>query len=191
MNEIINIVLLTLMCATAIAVIRIGNLFAVVILLGVFSFLSALLFLTLDAPDVAFTEAAVGAGISTLLFLGTLALTARYEAQETKIHILPLLVTLATALLLFYASTDMPLFGDPQGPVHNHVAPYYLQQTPADIDIPNAVTAVLASYRGFDTLGEVIVILTAAIGVLVLIGAKRDVPRNLESRSGGKEGKRG
>jgi multicomponent Na+:H+ antiporter subunit B len=66
-----------------------------------------------------------------------------------------------------------------------------LQQTPADIDIPNAVTAVLASYRGFDTLGEVIVILTAAIGVLVLIGAKRDVPRNLESRSGGKEGKRG
>ena len=52
---------------TALAVVRTRSLFAVVTLSGVFSLLSALLFVTLDAVDVAFTEAAVGAGISTVL----------------------------------------------------------------------------------------------------------------------------
>ncbi|MBT6883731.1 MAG: DUF4040 domain-containing protein, partial [Rhodospirillaceae bacterium] len=54
----------------AIAIARIHNLFAVVMLTGIFSLLGAAAYVIMDAVDVAFTEAAVGAGISTVLMLG-------------------------------------------------------------------------------------------------------------------------
>ena len=57
----------------ALAASRQRNLFAAVMLFGIYSLLSAALFVTLEAVDVAFTEAAVGAGISTILMLATLA----------------------------------------------------------------------------------------------------------------------
>ena len=67
---------------TALSVVVTRSLFAIVTLSGVFSLLSALLFIRMDAVDVAFTEAAVGAGISTVLMLGTLALTSRSERGD-------------------------------------------------------------------------------------------------------------
>jgi len=154
---------------TALAVTFTRSLFATVMLSGVFSFVSALLLITLDAVDVAFTEAAVGAGVSTVLMLGTLALTARFETQSRRSPLLPLLVVLATGGMLVYGTLDMPKFGDADAPAHTHVAPDYLARIPQEIDVPNAVTAILASYRGFDTLGETAVVFTAGIGVLLLI----------------------
>lgn len=145
------------------------SLFAVVMLSGVFSLLSALLLVTLDAVDVAFTEAAVGAGISTVLMLGTLALTSRYERPTKRSPLIPLMVVIVTGAALVYGTLDMPSFGDPNAPAQTHVAPDYLQQSPHDIDVPNVVTAVLASYRGYDTLGETAVVFTAAVGVLLLL----------------------
>ena len=88
----IDIVFFTLLVLTAIAIIRQRNLFAVAMLSGVFSLLSAGLFVTLDAMDVAFTEAAVGAGISTVLMLGTLALTTKEEKPPKRSRFLPFLV---------------------------------------------------------------------------------------------------
>ena len=64
----------------------------------------------------------------------------------------------------------MPHLGDPEAPVHRHVAPRYILESPLETGIPNLVTSVLASYRGYDTLGEVAVIFTAGIAVLVLLG---------------------
>jgi len=64
---------------------------------------------------------------------------------------------------------DMPNFGDPNSPANTHVAAYYIQNSATDIDVPNMVTGILASYRGFDTLGETAVVFTAGIGVLVLL----------------------
>ena len=60
--------------------------------------------------------------------------------------------------------------GDPEAPVQRHVGPWYLEKTPEYIGIPNVVTAVLGSFRGYDTLGEVFVVFTAGIGVLFLLG---------------------
>ena len=58
------------------------------------------------------------------------------------------------------------------------VAPYYLENTKKHAGIPNVVTAVLASYRGYDTLGEVVVIFTAGIGVILLLGSwRRGLPK--------------
>ena len=57
--------------------------------------------------------------------------------------------------------------GDPEAPAHRHVADRYIADAPRETGVPNIVTVVLASYRGFDTLGEVMVIFTAGIGVLL------------------------
>ena len=159
-----------MLVATALAVVTVTRLFAVVMLSGVFSLLSALLFVTLDAPDVAFTEAAVGAGISTVLMLGTIALTAREEKPSSRQSSIPLLVVIVTGALLVYGTLDMPNFGDANTPANTHLAAQYLERTPHEIGVPNVVTAILASYRGYDTLGETVVVFTAGVGVLLLIG---------------------
>ncbi|WP_417797835.1 DUF4040 domain-containing protein [Terasakiella pusilla] len=176
MLDILDIALLFFMAVTAISILRLKNLFAVVMLGGIYSLLSALIFVNLDAVDVAFTEAAVGAGISTVLMLGTLALTSREEKQEKKPSHkiwLPLIVCIATGAALVYGTLDMPRYGDPNAPIHKHVAPRYINDSMDEVGMPNIVTSVLASYRGFDTLGETTVVFTAVVGVLILLTGRR------------------
>jgi multicomponent Na+:H+ antiporter subunit B len=167
-------VLLSFLAVVAIAILRLRSLFAVVMLSGIYSLLSAGLFVTLDAVDVAFTEAAVGGGIATMLMLGTLALTTdREKPPEGDVRILPLAIVLATGALLIYGTLDMPSYGDPAAPIHHHVVPRYIEDSPAETGVPNIVTSVLASYRGYDTMGELTVIFTAGVGVMLLLGAVR------------------
>jgi len=170
MLEVIDIIILTLMTVTVIGIVVMRNLLAVVMLGGIYSLLAASIFVALDAVDVAFTEAAVGAGISTVLFIGTLALTTRVEKRPKHKPLLPLCVCIITGAVLIYGSLDMARFGDPNSPANRHVATHYLENTKKDTGVPNVVTAVLASYRGYDTLGEVTVIFTAGIGVILLLG---------------------
>jgi multicomponent Na+:H+ antiporter subunit B len=153
--------------------VRQRNLFAVVMLLGIFSLLMAGIFVILDAVDVAFTEAAVGAGITTVLMLGTLALTTHREKIPVHTPLLSLAVVVVTGLALVFATPEMPAFGDANAPINRHVAPRYLEESPKATGVPNVVTGVLASYRGYDTLGEVTVIFTAGIGVMLLLGGRR------------------
>ena len=75
---------------------------------------------------------------------------------------------------IYVGYIEVPYYGDPQAPIHTHVAPRYIRETPTEIGVPNVVTAVLASFRGYDTLGETTVIFTAGIAVLLLL---RDPPR--------------
>jgi len=173
MAEFIDLVLLAMLAFTALRVIFLKDLFAVVMLFGIYSFLSALIFVSLDAVDVAFTEASVGAGISTVLMLGTLALTGRTEKKSNHSSLLPLLVVGVTGAALIYGTLDMPPFGHADNPIHQHVAPRYIEESPKEVGLPNMVTSVLASYRGFDTLGETVVVFSAMIGVLALLGAAR------------------
>jgi multicomponent Na+:H+ antiporter subunit B len=170
MIVIFGIFLLTLLVITAIAIVRTDNLFVAVMLMGIASLLIAANFFLLDAADVALTEAAVGAGISTVLFLGALALTSERERAKSSNRLLSFTVVVAAALIVIYATFDKPRFGDPEAPAQTHVAPWYLEKTPEYIGIPNVVTAVLGSFRGYDTLGEVFVVFTAGIGVLFLLG---------------------
>ncbi len=164
--------LLSLLVITAIAIVRTENLFVAVMLTSIFSLLMATNFFILDAADVALTEGAVGAGVTTVIFLGALALTAEREKSVHSGGRLALLVVVALAALIIYATFDKPRLGDPEAPVHQHVAPWYLEKTPEFIGIPNVVTAVLGSFRGYDTLGEVFVVFTACIGVLFILGVR-------------------
>ncbi len=152
-------------------------------LTGIYSLLSALLFVLMDAVDVAFTGAAVGAGISGLLMLSCLPLIGKYELPPRRYQpMLGLVVVTITGALLIYGTIDMPTFGVATAPVQQHVAPHYLQQSALEIAVPNVVTAVLASYRGFDTFGEVVVIFTAGLGVLALMGFHRSKEQELQHR---------
>ena len=161
------------MVLTALAVIFIRDLFALAMLVGIYSLLSASFFVVVDAVDVAFTEAAVGAGISTLLLLSTLTLTGRYAKAGGKRTLLGIAVVSATGALLIYATLDMPEVGSVDAPVHQHVAPRYINESMQEVGLPNVVTSILASYRGYDTLGETVVIFTAGIGVLALLMVAR------------------
>ncbi len=165
--------LLTLLLVTTFAVVRLRNLVAVVMLLGLYSLLMAAVWVLLDAVDVAFTEAAVGAGITTVLLLAAVLLTGHEEKEPKRNPAAPILIVVATGAALVYATFDMPPFGDPDNPIQLHVAPRYINDSPNETGIPNMVTSVLASYRGYDTLGETTVIFTAAVAVLALLGGRR------------------
>jgi multicomponent Na+:H+ antiporter subunit B len=83
---------------------------------------------------------------------------------------LPLLV--GVAALFIVATADLPDRGDPNAPANLHVAPEYIERTEKDIGIENVVTAVLADYRSYDTLGETVVIFTAGMAVLAVLARR-------------------
>jgi multicomponent Na+:H+ antiporter subunit B len=168
------------MALAVVALARSRNLLAVVVLAGIYSFLMGAVLVALDAVDVAMTEASVGAGISTVLLLCALSLCRRVEAKPPQRPWLPLAVATITGAILIYGTLDLPAFSDPGAPMHTHVAPRYLEETPRAIEIPNAVTAVLASYRGYDTLGETTVVFTAGVGIIALL--RRRSRRDSEPR---------
>ena len=145
------------------------GLFAAVMLTGVYSFLGASWMVLLDAPDVAFTEAAVGAGLSTVLMLVTLSLTTTRAKRIEHPSLLPLAVVVMTGAALVYGTFDMPQYGAAHAPLQEYPDPSYIERAREEVDMPNVVTAVLASYRGYDTLGETVVIFTAGIAVLLLL----------------------
>jgi multicomponent Na+:H+ antiporter subunit B len=180
----VDITLLVFLCITAVAIIVIRDLLVGTILLGIFSLVMAAMYLTLSAPDVAITEAAVGAGISTIMFLCALVLTGREASSKPMKVFAPLIVVFITGGLLVYATLDMPAFGDPNAPIHQHLAPHYINESYNEIGIPNIVTSILASYRGFDTLGEVFVVFAAAMAVLLLIGDFFTGKKNKENVNG-------
>ena len=168
----IDMILLCFLCITAVGIIYIKNLLVGAVLLSIFSLLMAALYLALSAPDVAITEAAVGAGFSTILFLLALSLTGFEEKKHNGSFWLPLITVLLCAGGLIYATLGMPNFGSADTPIHTYLAPHYIDESGKEIGIPNIVTSVLASYRGYDTLGETVVIFTAAISILALLSQR-------------------
>jgi multicomponent Na+:H+ antiporter subunit B len=171
----INALLLGMMIVIAVAMARQRNLFVAAMMSSLFSLSTACLFVLLDAVDVAFTEAAVGAGISTVLILSALALTSYEDRRPRRAqHWQALLVCLAVGGLLLLAASEWPALGATGTPVMTHpLTAYFLEQSPNDTGLPNVVTSVLASYRGYDTLGEVTVVFTAGIAVMLLLWGRR------------------
>ncbi len=168
---IIDICLMAMLVVVAFAIVRIRSLFAIVMLQGVYSLLSAAWFVSLDAVDVAFTESAVGAGISTVLMLSAMLLTDRKSAPvPVKKALGPLMVCVLAGAAMFYAIPDMPAFGDPDSPANTGPGMEYMTASVKQVEVPNVVTAVLASYRGYDTMAETVVIFMAGLGVLLLLG---------------------
>ncbi len=188
MEEFTDVFLMVLLIAGTLGVLYVSNLFVATMLLGAVSLIMALIFVTLDAVDVAFTEAAVGAGISTVLFLGTLSLVGAKEKPRLKKSPLPLLVSLAVGGILIYATLDLPTIGSADTPVQtSRLTDRFLNESPKEIGVPNIVTSVLASYRGFDTFGEVTVIFTAGIAVFMILRQRMSSRREEEAEEASEE----
>ena len=150
------------------------DLFSAIMGTTVFSLICALIFLLLDGIDVSLTEAAVGAGISTILFLSTLKHT-NVEIKASRKSSIPLVVLfLLTLSLLIYAISDLPDFGKSIVTTNSEVTRHYINESKNEMGIPNMVTSILAGYRGFDTLGEVVVIFIAGISVLGILREKKE-----------------
>lgn len=198
---VLDVVLLFLLIVTAVGVFVIRDLFAATMVFSLYSLLMAVVWLNLDAADVALTEAAVGAGIATVLLIGALVAVGAQQKQHALIHWPALVLVALTTAALVYGTFDMPPLGDPTAPAQTHVAPEYITQTVEKLHgqkhtettaghdetgghdekesdnfhghVPNLVTSVIVNYRAYDTLYEVAVIFTAGIGVILLIGRRR------------------
>ena len=182
MEAYINMALLTLLAVVTVAIVRQRNLFGVVVLAGIYSFLIASVMMVLDAVDVAMTEAAVGAGVSTVFMIGTIYLTGSMEMRPVRAMTLPVFISMATGVILVWGTWGLPAFGIADAPIHQHVAPFYLETSVPKLGVPNVVTTVLADFRSFDTLGETTVIFTAGIGIMLLL---RRGKRNNNSKATG------
>jgi len=72
-----NVIILLLLVISGIASLQVKDILSAGVLLGAYSFLMCILYAQMGAVDVAFTEAAVGAGVSTVFFLATIRRTTR------------------------------------------------------------------------------------------------------------------
>ena len=166
------IVVLTFALLTGVAAIFLRDVLNAIIAFAAFSFGIAVSWLLLAAPDVALTEAAVGAGITTVLFLVTIAKTVRpggerlFEPIEWRS--VAVVAVLVGALLTTVRS--LPAVGATTSPIAtSRVTEYYLENAYSQTGVENVVTAVLAAYRGFDTLGEATVVIAAGLAVLLVL----------------------
>lgn len=173
----IHVGILALLIGAAVAAARLRKTMTVAIIFAIFSLLMATMYLLLEAPDVAITEAAVGAGVSTLLIIATLLHTGKHDDRPHTGHLAVLGMVACLGLALMVVMHQLPAIGDAASPVNRLTDAdgaltangSYLSGTQRDIGIPNMVTAVLASYRGYDTMGETAVVFTALIAVLLIL----------------------
>ncbi len=203
---IIDMALLLLVTMCAIATVEVRSLFSATMLSGIYSLLMAAVWVNMDAVDVAFTEAAVGAGISTILLVGTLVLVGPHETVLKRIHWPALGLVILVGAALIYGTLDMPHFGDPESPAaknaltrglieqdvakspdgksgqlaaaHDHAHDDHAHEGENYFHghVPNQVTAVIVSYRAFDTMFECCVILTAGLSMILLLRGRRGNP---------------
>ena len=173
---VIDILLLFILVVLALAAIHMKDLLASGVLLGGYSLMMAVVWTNLNAVDVAFTEASVGAGITTVLLIATLSRTKRKEDDPSPYRhkVQMFIIVLVSSAVFAFAMLDAPNFGDPNAPANQHVAPRYIHESPHETGVVNMVTAVLASYRGYDTLGETTVIFTAGMCLVMLLRKSKE-----------------
>jgi len=168
-----DILVLVMMVICAVTALALQGLLSSAIVTGAYSFLICLMWTHMMAVDVAFTEAAVGAAISTVIFLGTAQYINRWikkdPPREQGIKQLTLVIGVICAVMMLSATRDLPDWADPASPASTHLSPGYIEQGYHETATPNVVTAVLADYRGYDTMFEAVVVFAAALVVMVLL----------------------
>ncbi|WP_041917451.1 DUF4040 domain-containing protein [Neorickettsia sennetsu] len=174
---ILRITLLFLLFFVTTALAHVEDLLTEVIYLGLVSFFLTLLYMTMNAADVAITENAVGSCISTVFVLWAGRLIGREGIHYSGRTVPALFASVMIGGILLYITGDLPRYGSPTAAVNNEVYRYYLENTEPLFGFPNVITAVLAGFRGYDTLIETIVVFTAALSVFILLGFGKENDR--------------
>ncbi|GAB3694118.1 DUF4040 domain-containing protein [Halorubrum pallidum] len=165
--------LLAFVVLTALATAFARDVLAAVIIFGAYSLGMAALYTFYRAPDVALTEAAISAGVTTVLLLLTLAKTTRID-HEAAFESVNYPAAGAAGFLfagLLLTMGSIPAIGSPDAPVWSDpdVSQWYLSETYAQVHVENTVMGVLAAFRGFDTFGEAIVVFAGGIAALIVL----------------------
>lgn len=165
-----------LVAVSAVAVIFVRDLFALIALLAVYSALLASLLAVMGAVDVAFMEAVVGTSLSTVFFMGLMWwIDPREVTPASKPQrLFALAASLGLGGILLHGVNALPVFGDPASPASTHISPEYSARALEDMATPNVVAAILADYRSFDTLIEAAVVVTAVLACLLVLKHRDD-----------------
>ena len=138
-----DIPILTLIVMCAFSALWIRDMMSAAIAFGAYSFLMCLIWAGMGAVDVAFTEAAVGAGVSTVFFIATIyntTRTKRFDPKDIGFKALVACVVVLAGIFLVKTIADLPAWGDPHAPANEYVASYYIEHAMSDTNVPNMVT---------------------------------------------------
>jgi len=170
----IEIALFVFILITAVLTALFRDVLAAIVIFEAYSLGLAVVYTFYRAPDVGLTEAAIGAGVTTVFLLLTIAKTTRPPTDELfePINWPAVAVCGFFALVVGSTLTAFPAVGDPNSPIltNPEVTGYYLENAYDETGAKNAVTSVLAAYRGFDTFGEAVVVFAAGIASLLVLG---------------------
>jgi multicomponent Na+:H+ antiporter subunit B len=175
----LDLLLFAILLVTAVLALRAKDLLTAVVLLAAYSLFAALLFTGMSAVDVGLVEGALGAGLTGVLFIAAVLSTTSSTAARTDDRRRPWIVVPMIAGfvgLMLFASTGLPDRGDPDAPAQLGVSTEYLARSMEQTETPNVVTSLLADYRSQDTLGETLVILTAALAASLVLARRPDHP---------------
>ncbi|WP_052667117.1 DUF4040 domain-containing protein [Nitriliruptor alkaliphilus] len=174
----LDLLLLVVLVVTAVLALRARDLLTAVVLLAAYSLFAALLFTAMGAVDVGLVEGALGAGLTGVLFIAAILVTTNDAAERSdrgrRLLVLPFIAGFLG--LVVYASTGLPDRGAPDAPAQRGVSTEYLERSLEQTQTPNVVTSLLADYRSQDTLGETLVILTAALATALILARRPDRP---------------
>ena len=165
--ELFNTLILLLLVVAALIALRVKDLLTASVVFAVYSFLMCLLWAEMGAVDVAFTEATVGAGISTVVMIATI-----FNLKEKVVRLmkkLSLFQFFWWVLCLFMRPKISPSGVTRRPGFRSPLSSHFISNTGVDTEVPNMVTAVLADYRGFDTMFETVVVFIAGMAVLAIL----------------------
>ncbi|MCL1993958.1 MAG: DUF4040 domain-containing protein [Spirochaetes bacterium] len=188
--SIIRVTLLIFILFSAASVCLTKRLISSIILYTSFSTALSLIWILVIAPDIAITEAAVGTGISGVLFfvllkrIGVVELEYSEEKREERVekwsaksgakgkrtffNVMATVICASFTGVLLYTVIRLPGFGNAGNPANNEVPARFIEQGIQDTGVINAVSAMLWSYRSFDTFGEAMVLFVAVCSVFIL-----------------------
>jgi multisubunit Na+/H+ antiporter MnhB subunit len=159
----VDVGLAVLVLAVAVWTIVARDTFAAVVGFVTYGLLLTLVWVRLDAVDVALTETAIGSGLTGVLLLGAAArlrvteTRAAAERPATPVRLAAAALSAAVAAALAIGVLSLP-----------HPAPTLAGAAVANAGatgLGNAVTSVLMAFRAMDTLLEKVVLLLALVGV--------------------------
>jgi multisubunit Na+/H+ antiporter MnhB subunit len=165
-------VLLVAMLAAAVVAIEVKDLLAAAVAMGMVGFSVAILFILVQAPDLAIVQIVVE--ILAVVFFAAVILRTTHTDTTVQLRITPRMIFPAVlygifVLMLVAVMTsvlrELPSFGEPLMRVAGNYLAVGLKQTGA----ANLVTAVILDFRAYDTLGEAVVLFTAVVGVLTVV----------------------
>lgn len=180
-----EILLLLALVGTALAVAFTKKNLSAVIIFTVYSLVMSVVWVVLKSPDLAITEAAVGAGITSLLFYIVLSnlnelkefenikykkmKKNKLEKNKKSYNFFGIVFTLIIVVLLLVTVNSLPPYGGADNPAVNEVFDRYVNEAVNETGALNIVAAVILDYRAFDTFGEAVMLFTATMAVVSLL----------------------